>query len=231
MENLSRLSVIKSLIKNKKLKNYLEIGVFNGHVFFRVPSTSKVAVDPEFRFDAWRKLGKAFVNPTNVFNQYFETTSDDFFASVAPGLYAKQKVQLALVDGMHQYEFALRDVENTLKVATDDVVIILHDCNPPTKQAASTFEEWKSNKYAYQWNGDVWKAIVHLRSLRNDLTSFVLDTDFGLGVVVRKANQRPLNLSADKIRALTYEDLNKNRKEWLNLQPASYFNEFFGIKP
>ena len=231
MDNLSRLSVIKALIKNKKLNNYLEIGVFNGHVFFRVPSSSKVAVDPEFRFDAWRKLGKVFVNPTNVFNKYFETTSDDFFASAAPRLYADQKVQLALVDGMHQYEYALRDVENTLNVATDDVVIILHDCNPATKQAASTFEEWKSNNYSYQWNGDVWKAIVHLRSQRKDLTSFVLDTDFGLGVVVRKLNQRPLNLSADRIRSLTYEDLNKNRKEWLNLQPASYFYEFFGIKP
>jgi hypothetical protein len=231
MDNLSRLSVIKALIKHKHLKNYLEIGVFNGHVFFRVPSFSKVAVDPEFRFDGWRKLGKDLVNPSNLFNKYFEVTSDDFFASEAPRLYGSKKIQLALVDGMHQYDYALRDVENTLKFATGDVAIILHDCNPATKQAASTFEEWESNNFSYQWNGDVWKAIVHLRSLRKDLTSFVLDADFGLGIVVRKTNERPLRFSADQIRDLTYDELNKNRKEWLGLQPPSYFFDFFGIEP
>jgi hypothetical protein len=111
------------------------------------------------------------------------------------------------------------------------VVIILHDCNPATKEAASSFDQWKSNNFSYQWNGDVWKAIVHLRSTRKDITSFVLDTDFGLGIVVKKANNQPLPFSLDQIRNLTYEDLNINRKEWLNLQPPSYFFEFFGIRP
>lgn len=231
MDNVTRLSVIKSLMKHKGLKKYLEIGVFNGHVFFRVPGSRKIAVDPEFRFDGWRKLGKSVISPNNLFNRYYEMTSDDFFAMEAPRLYGKRKIQLALVDGMHEYEFALRDVENILNFATDDVVIVLHDCNPRTKQAASSFEEWKSNNFSYQWNGDVWKAIVHLRSLRNDLTCFVLDTDFGLGVVVRKPNEKPLALSADQIRNLSYLDLDSNRKEWLNLKPASYFYEFFGIKP
>lgn len=230
MDSLSRLSVIKALIGQKKMKNYLEIGVFNGHVFFRVPSTSKVAVDPEFRFDGWRKLGKTLIDPRNAFNKYFNLTSDDFFATAAPRLYNNRKIQLALVDGMHEYEFALRDVENTLNFAAEEVVIILHDCNPQTKQAASSFDEWKSANYAYQWNGDVWKAIVHLRSQRNDLTCFVLDTDFGLGVVVRKPAKQLLPLSTDQIRGLTYLDLDRNRKEWLDLRPADYFYEFFGIR-
>jgi hypothetical protein len=230
MEEMTRLSVIKALIKQKDFKNYLEIGVFNGHVFFRVPSFSKVAVDPEFRFDAWRKLGKMLVNPSNAFNKYFEVTSDDFFATKAPELYGGKKIGLALVDGMHQYEYALRDVENILKFATGDVVIILHDCNPASAEAASTFEEWKSRNFSHRWNGDVWKAIVHLRSLRNDLTSFVLDTDFGLGVVVRKTNERPLRFSPDQIGKLTYEDLNRNRNEWLDLRPPAYFFEFFGLQ-
>lgn len=231
MNDMSRLSVIRALMRHRKLNNYLEIGVFNGHVFFRVPGSSKVAVDPEFRFDGWRKLGKTLVRPANAFNRYFEMTSDDFFATEAPRLYRDKKIQLALVDGMHQYEYALRDVENIINFAANDVVIILHDCNPATKEAASTFDEWKSNNFSYQWNGDVWKAIVHLRSLRKDLTSFVLDTDFGLGVVVRKPNTRPLSFSREQIAKLTYEDLNTHREEWLDLRPAAWFHEYFGIRP
>lgn len=230
MNDLNRLSVIKTLMQQRGLKNYLEIGVFNGHIFFRVPSTSKTAVDPEFRFDGVRKLGKLFTNPRNVFNRYIEKTSDDFFAQDAAKLFADRKVQVALIDGMHEYGFALRDVENTLKYATDDAVLILHDCNPATKQSASSFEDWKASGYAYQWNGDVWKAIVHLRSLRKDLTSFVLDTDFGLGIVVKKKNDRPLSFTKEQIARLTYEELDANRKEWLGLQPPDHFYEFFGLR-
>lgn len=231
MDPMSRLSVIKALIRHKKLKNYLEIGVFNGKVLFRVPSFSKTAVDPEFRFDGLRKLGKSIISPHNVFNRYFEVTSDDFFASHAARLYASKKIQLALVDGMHHYEFALRDVENILNFATEDTVIIMHDCNPANKQAASSFDEWKASNFAYQWNGDVWKAIVHLRSLRKDVTSFVLDTDHGLGIVVPQPNEQPLPFSQKDIQAMTYEDLDANRKEWLGLQSPSYFYEYFGIRP
>lgn len=230
MEELNRLTVIKTLMRQQGLTNYLEIGVFNGHIFFRVPSTFKIAVDPEFRFDNVRKFGKLFANPYNIFNRYVEKTSDDFFAQDAPGLFADKKVQVALIDGMHEYNFALRDVENTLRYATDDVVLVLHDCNPATKQSASNFEDWKASGYSYWWNGDVWKTILYLRSLRKDLTSFVLDTDFGLGIVVKKKNERPLSFTKEQIDRLTYEELEANRKEWLGLQPAEYFYEYFGLK-
>ena len=77
---MNRLDIIKSLIAQKNLKNYLEIGVENGHNFFRVKSSFKVAVDPAFAFDTARRLGKTLVNPSNLNNHYFEKTSDDFFA-------------------------------------------------------------------------------------------------------------------------------------------------------
>jgi len=36
--SMNRITVIRTLMRQKNLKNYLEIGVFNGHVFFRVRS-------------------------------------------------------------------------------------------------------------------------------------------------------------------------------------------------
>jgi len=54
---------------------------------------------------------------------------------------------------MHEYEFALRDVENTLKYLSDDGIIIMHDYNPVTKEEACPFEEWKAKGFKGQWNG------------------------------------------------------------------------------
>jgi len=226
---MDRITLIGELITGKKLTNYLEIGVFNGRVFFRVKSTFKIAVDPSFAFDYWRKLGKLFINPYNLFNQYIEKKSDDFFAEDAPGLFARRKCNLSLIDGMHEYGFALRDVENTLNYLSDDGVIVMHDCNPVTKEEACTFEEWKARGFKGQWNGDVWKTIMHLRTFRDDVNVFVLDCDQGLGIVTKRKPESRLNFSKDDINGFTYEDFDKNRSNWLNLKPASYYKEYFNL--
>src|SRR3546814_15487861 len=88
---MDRLYVIQTLIKRWKFKNYLEIGVFTGHVFFRVPGYSKVAVDPDFAFGPARKLGKSLMNPGNFFNRYFQKSSDEFFSRDAPLMYANKR--------------------------------------------------------------------------------------------------------------------------------------------
>jgi len=227
---MDRLFILQTLMKQKKLSNYLEIGVFNGHIFFKVKSNFKIAVDPEFRFDFGRKAGKTIINPFNLFNKYVEKTSDDFFEQDAKLLLAQKKIDIALIDGMHEYGFALRDVENTLRYMSDDAVIIMHDCNPLTKEAALSFDEWKARDFAGVWNGDVWKAIVHLRSLRNDINVFVLNCDFGLGIITKRKPENMLGFSIGEIKSFSYEDFDKNRTQWLNLKPENYFYEFFGIK-
>jgi hypothetical protein len=226
---MNRLTLIRTLMEQKGLSNYLEIGVFNGHVFFRVKSTFKIAVDPEFVFDTSRKIGKIIVNPYNLFNKYFSKTSDDFFAEDAPLLFAQKKVQIALVDGMHEYSFALRDVENTLQYLSDDGVIIMHDCNPQTKEEAGTFQEWKALGKG-QWNGDVWKTILYLSSCRNDINVFVLDCDQGLGIITKGKPENKLNYSLEDINSFNYKDFDANRRQWINLKPTGYFYDYFKLK-
>jgi hypothetical protein len=217
-------------MEQKKIKNYLEIGVFNGRIFFRIKSNFKIAVDPEFFFSNSRKLGKTFLNPYNLYNQYFQKSSDEFFAADAPAIFSSKKIELALIDGMHEYAFALRDVENVLKYSDDDAILILHDCNPQSRNAACSYKEWKDRQYTGTWNGDVWKTILDLRSRRKDLTAFVLDCDHGLGVVVKKKNEFPLPYTQEEINRLTYEDFDANREKWLDLKPPSYFYDFFDLK-
>lgn len=225
---MNRLFLIKQLMKQGK-KNYLEIGVENGHVFFRAKSASKVAVDPEFKFDTVRKIGKIFANPFNLFNKYYPETSDDFFHLHGDELYKNRKLDLSLVDGMHEYHFALRDAENVLKYLKDDGVIVMHDCNPQTHEEAGTYEEWKESGEQHNWNGDVWKAIVHLRCFRKDINVFVADCDHGLGIITKGQPENSLNFTEEQISKFSYDDLMQHRKEWLNLKPASYLNEYFKI--
>jgi len=228
---MNRVELIQSLMKQKCLANYLEIGVFNGHVLFRIKSTFKIAVDPEFTFDAVRKIGKTFINPYNLFNKYFSKTSDDFFKEDAQDIFAQKKVEIALVDGMHEYEYALRDVENILHYLDEGGVIIMHDCNPVTREAARSYKEWEAAGKSGQWNGDVWKTIVHLRTFRKDIDVFVLDCDHGLGIITKRKPENNLNFSIHDINSLSYEDLHANRKKLINLKPADYGYEYFKLKP
>ncbi len=226
---MNRQQVIQQLMHERGLKNYLEIGVFNGHIFFRVKSNFKLAVDPDFRFRAGRKILKTILNPYNLFNRYFRKTSDDFFRDDAASVLKGRQLDLALVDGMHEFDYALRDVENTLGYLQKNGVIVMHDCNPQTPEAACSFAEWKARDFSGQWNGDVWKAILQLRT-RDDINVFVLDCDHGLGVVTYGQPEKQLHFTPEQIAGFTYDDLAHNRAEWLNLKPASYFQEYFKLK-
>ena len=228
---MNRLKAIRLLMKHKNLKNYLEIGVFNGHIFFRIKSKFKIAVDPDFTFDKLRILGKIILNPLNIFNKYFKKTSDHFFSNDAALLLSNTKVDISLIDGMHEYDFSNRDVENVLEYLSKEGVIIMHDCNPLTKEAACSFEQWKQRDFEGTWNGDVWKTILYLQCTRQDVQVFVLDCDHGLGFVT-KTNEpsKLLPYTKEQIQALTYEDFDKNRNEFINLKSPDYFYDYFKIK-
>lgn len=227
---MNRLEIIQSLMKEKGLKNYLEIGVFNGHIFFRIKSDFKIAVDPEFRFDSSRRFGKTIINPYNVYNKYFSKTSDDFFSADAPEVFNGKQLNISLIDGMHEYDYALRDTENVLKYLSNDGVIILHDCNPLIKSASSSYAEWEARNFSDTWNGDVWRVILHLQCLRHDVNAFVLDCDHGLGIITKRTPEHPLSFTKEQIAVFSYEDFNKNRNEWLNLKPTEYFYDYFKIR-
>lgn len=223
---MDRIKLIKFLLNQKESKNYLEIGVFNGHVFFKVKSTFKIAVDPEFKFDFLRKTGKTIINPFNLFNKYYLKTSDDFFNEDAAVLFHSKKIDISLIDGMHEYGFALRDVENTLRYLDENGIIIMHDCNPLTKEASIPFNEWEAKGMTGTWNGDLWKTIVHLRSLRKDINVFVLSCDHGLGVITKRKPENSLDFSVEQINSMTYQDFDKNRDQLLNLKTPDYIFQY-----
>jgi len=121
---------------------------------------------------------------------YFETTSEAFFANETAFL-EQHHIDVALIDGLHTYEQVVRDVENTLRFLRDDGVIFLHDCNPALAvigQPAASYTDFLAQQTGPLvigvWSGDVWKAIVYLRSTRPDLRVAVLQCDDDASVVL-----------------------------------------------
>nr|WP_255497367.1 MULTISPECIES: class I SAM-dependent methyltransferase [unclassified Mycolicibacterium] len=211
---------------------YLEIGVSRGQAFQRISADVKFAVDPAFRLT---ERTREAANAKGRVVEYFETTSDAFFEN-EKALLEQHPVDVALIDGLHTYEQVVRDVENTVRHLKDDGVIFLHDCNPPFELAGRRAESW--DEFMAQqsgplkigiWNGDVWKAIVELRSTRPDLLVGVLKCDQGVGFVRKGSPESTLPYSPEQVEALTYADLKADRTRLLNLKPPRYLGEFLAM--
>jgi hypothetical protein len=151
-------------------RTYLEIGVHSGgSIRLTTPSTDVVAVDPAPQL--------TFEPPARV--QVFALTSDDFFAEHDPReLLGGRPIDLAFIDGMHLFEYALRDFINAERSMTTDGVIVIDDCYPADPAEAAR------ERHTDRWTGDVWKVITCLREHRPDLDVRVIDVaPAGVGLV------------------------------------------------
>lgn len=214
---VNRTVIVQNYINLKKITNYLEIGVFVGHHLMQIKAPNIMVVDPFIQVPFWR-------NNTDPTHHYYEVTSDDFFEQQSNYL-EKNKIQACLIDGLHTYEQSLKDVLNTLDNCEDDCLIVMHDCKPVNKAAAQPTMALGRQTEGYNglWMGDVYKTILWLRSFRDDVQTFVLDCDCGLGIVKKGKPESTLNLTEAEIEKLTYDDLVKDMDNLLNLKPASHY--------
>jgi len=225
---MNRLEIIQKIIDRTEARNYLEIGLAAGKTFLRIKARRKIAVDPCIGISKWKRIRWRFKNLYNMPARYYELTSDDFFTRVA----MKNGLDVVFIDGLHTFEQALRDVENSLKHLNENGVIVMHDCDPSNEAAAypATSGEYVASLnlpgWTGAWCGDVWKTICYLRSFRKDLNVFVLDCDYGLGVITKAKPESSLDLNEEELKALTYADLAEHRKRFLNLKPVEYLDEF-----
>ena len=190
-----------------KGNTYLEIGVAAGNTFRVIEAGLKVGVDP-----IPPSLEVAKILSTKI--QYYQTTSDDFFANHA-GIFDPWGLDFVFIDGLHTYRQSLQDVENCLRYLDKSGLIVMHDCNPKNIGLMQP-----------GCSGDVWKTIVHLRSTREDLRVFVVDFDYGLGFVSYGTPDNLLSFTPEAIEKMTFNDLEEQRESLLNLKPASYLESF-----
>lgn len=96
----------------------------------------------------------------------FAMTSDHYFEYVN---YSLVPVDLAFIDGMHLYEYALRDFANIERISTHRSVIVFDDILP-YNQAIAAREQPPGD-----WTGDVWKVYYLLKQHRPDLDLTLVD--------------------------------------------------------
>jgi len=150
---------------------YLEIGVAHGQsLALALAQTDVVGVDPEPKLQ----------RPLGARQKVFATTSDEFFASHdVRADFGGRPVQMAFIDGMHRFEFALRDFINVERLCAPNSVIFMHDCYPLDARTAQRERETGF------WSGDIWRLMLLLREQRPDLTVHTIATPpTGLGMVL-----------------------------------------------
>jgi hypothetical protein len=203
-----RVAIVQAELDRFTRPRYLEIGVNVGALFLHVRAAQKVAVDPVERIPRWKWLGHP---NTALRGRFVNRTSDEFFDALDPD----ERYDVVFVDGLHTHEQSRRDVENALAHLGEGGVVLVHDCNPPTAEAAGPDPDATRGE---GWCGEVWRTIVELRATRGDLVVEVLDTDFGIGVIRRGAST-PIELPTPVAR-LTYAELDADRERLLGLKPA-----------
>lgn len=224
---MNRITILQEIIESINVKCYLEIGVKKGKCFLQIKAPIKIAIDPKMLISKKKKFFSL------VKEKYYVISSDEFFR-MEPKILTKHGLDIVFIDGLHTYQQSLKDVLNALKYLNVNGVIVMHDCNPESEAMAypgNSFEDIKDlNLPGYEglWCGAVWKTIVHLSSIRNDLNIFVLDCDYGVGIITKaKGKQKdPLKFSPEQIKKLSYKDLERNRKKLLNLKKPQYLKKF-----
>ncbi|HEY7217090.1 MAG TPA: class I SAM-dependent methyltransferase [Candidatus Binatia bacterium] len=225
---MNRSDVLQQIIDKLGAEAYLEIGVNRGRCFLPIKAKRKIGVDPNLKLS--KKRRRAYLL-RNLRSKYYRVTSDEFFAEAQ----LPYHFDVVFVDGLHTFHQAVRDVENALRILNPNGIVVVHDCNPPTASAAypaSSYEEVAALKlpgWTGEWCGDVWKAVCYLRSHRKDLSVFVLDCDYGLGFFRRGIPEVSFELDDATLLNLTYDDLVKNRKLFLNLKEAEYFGQLLNV--
>jgi len=147
--------VLERVHAHLRPRTYLEIGVAHGaSIRLAGPATRAIGVDPEPRIK--------FPLGPNV--RIVAQTSDEFFARRdVRADFGGLPVDLAFIDGMHRFEFALRDFMNIEALCTPSSTVLIHDAYPLNERTAAR------DRVTEFWSGDIWRLVLLLRRYRPDL--------------------------------------------------------------
>jgi hypothetical protein len=153
-------------------KTYLEIGVETGATLALAgPDTRAIGVDP----------APVIRVPLGPQARLYELTSDEFFKRHdLHNEFASASLDLAFVDGLHEFGQVLKDFVNVERYSHPGTVVLFHDCLPVARLVATPVQ------LTGFWCGDVWKIVPCLREYRPDLDVRVVPAPpSGLAIVTR----------------------------------------------
>jgi hypothetical protein len=161
---------IWDVVAKKPARNYLEVGVRDGKTLAKVACPA-IGVDPKFGFTVDPMGAKRILH-------LYQMTSDEFFRDHDPRRLFGATVDVAFLDGLHLFEYLLRDFINTERVCDRNSLILLDDCLPVNVEMTERThqpEKRQDREIAGWWTGDVWKVVEILREYRPDLRIVPID--------------------------------------------------------
>lgn len=157
--NTPYIEALKFVHRQLQPRGYLEIGVRTG-------TSLALATCPAMGIDPQPELKDELPHH----HQLYQMTSDTFFDRWAKSELENVDVDLAFIDGMHLFEFALRDFMNIEQNASATTVVVIDDIYPNHPDQAARKRQTRV------WTGDVWKLHHCLQTNRPDLVLIPLNT-------------------------------------------------------
>jgi hypothetical protein len=188
---------------SKPEDKYLEIGIANGNTFNKIQLKNKIGVDP---------------CPNYKDNNIIIKTSDLFFLD----LNKDTNFDIIFIDGMHQSEYVLNDINNSINFLSDNGIIIMDDILPVLFN-----EQIKiPNKHKYEngilktlesWTGDIWKVMYHILIFYSKNIKFKYFSNKNYrGVAVINIIEK-FQIANDDILVINEYDYYNNFKDYQNL--------------
>ena len=216
---MEKLNIIKMLINriyyflfverfNKKLKLEFPTGIYRWDLLQHIIDKNnfkdylEIGCDKNQSFSKIKIDNKIGVDP--IEGGTIRSTSDQFFDQ------NKNKFDIIFIDGLHHYSQVLKDINNSLKILNKNGFILVHDCLP------RSLAQQAVPRYRASWNGDVWKAIVELRT-KSNLNIFTSQIDFGVAVIQISENKKLLKLDINDFSKLKFKDYYDDYKEFMNI--------------
>ena len=173
----------------------------------------EIGCDDDYSFSQIEVEKKIGVDPYSGGN--YKGTSDEFF------LRNSECFDCIFIDGLHEYDQVYKDIINSLKFLNEGGIILLHDCLPPS------IHQQAVPRYKKTWNGDVWKAIVNIRT-NADYDTVTCYIDHGVSIIRKQKNVDRLNLNINNFKNLKFKDFYYNYKKYMRLM--DYKNIFDYLK-
>jgi hypothetical protein len=155
------LKLLRGLHEQLAPPTYCEIGIRGGHSL-ELSRARTIGIDPEFAIKRELRCPIAL----------FRTTSDEYFSRPHPREpVGGDRFALSFIDGMHLFEFALRDFVNVERHSEWWSVIVFDDMLPREVVEANRERATRA------WTGDVFKVMTVLERHRPDLICLRVGTE------------------------------------------------------
>ncbi|MCJ2036488.1 glycosyltransferase 61 family protein [Methylobacterium sp. J-068] len=185
------IDFMKNLDIHSSPRNYFEIGTETGRSAAAF-SCATVCVDPNFKISVDVIGAKESV-------QFFQMPSDKFFEKFDLNEMTAGGPDLCFLDGMHRFEYLLRDFINVEQACHSRSTVMIHDCFPLNERMARRQhvigDEDESEATRFGWTGDVWKIIPILKKYRSDLSVHIVDAPPSGLVIINNLNPASTELS------------------------------------